>query len=459
VKQQLKRVLNYLYKRPEIVFILIALPFGVFSAVFVPQMSVTDENAHLLRAYQVARGEFICQKGSIYPQDIIDKSKSGTNGSRNYTMDFSDTIDNSEQNKFACGSAAGYSPIAYIPQALGVTAAEFIHPTAATMVLFARIANLLLYIIALYWIIKKVRVGKYVFFVVALIPQMVHLAASLSADMINNVVTLGLVALILNLFIQQQKVSKKQIFLLLCLVVASALLKKNLVFILLPLVFLPSKLFIENKVKSIPFNIHKWALAGVTVATFALAYVVWTKLSFVNSVAVVGLPNPIEQHPNLFFNLLFNTYLSDYGDLVLRGVIGEFSSFLYHFPTILVFIQLIILLIAYLSESTSSIRIIARNKWLVISMTAAFVISIFAITYGLYTEWGLKRGIAEYADGVQGRYFTALLILLVPLFAWISRYVSVKVKSDKLLFVIITVGQVMLLAFYVLYTVKMLLGK
>lgn len=458
MKQKIKALLTYLYTRPEITFVLIALPFGLFSAVAIPQMSVTDENSHLLRAYQVAQGEFICHKTSFYPQDVIDKSRTGSNGNRVYTMDFSDPVETHDEKKFTCGSAAGYSPLAYIPQALGIIAAQLLHPTTATMVLLARIASLLFYVAALYWIIKKVRAGKYVFFVVALIPQMIHLAASLSADMINNVVTLAIAALVLTLFVQKEKMSKKQIILLLCLVIAAALLKKNLILLLLPLLFLPKRLFVENTIKKIPFNMQKWLLAGATVLLFGAAYLLWTKLSFVPVPPVAGVPNPIEAHPNLFLNLLFNTYLSDYGDLVLRGVFGEFSSFLYHFPTLIVFLQILLLLIALLANPTNVTQIIARNKWLVVSMTVAFIVSILVITYGMYTEWGLKRGISEYADGVQGRYFTALLVLLMPLFAWISQYVSVKVKSDKLLFAIVAVGQIILLGFYVLYTIKLLLN-
>lgn len=458
MKLRIRAILNYLYKRPELVFVLIALPFGLFSAIFVPQISVTDEDSHLLRSYQVARGEFICHKSTNYPQDVIDKSRSGSNGSRAYTMDFSDKVDTSDQKKFSCSSAAGYSPLAYIPQAVGILAAEAASPTTAMMVLLARIANLLFYIVAVYWIIKRVLVGKYIFFIIALIPQMIHLAASLSADMINNVVTLAIAAFILSLFVQKQKISRKQIILLICLVVAAALLKRNLILLLLPLAFLPSRLFVENKNKKIPFNIRKWSLAAITIITFGLMYLLWAKLSFVAHSQTAGLANPISAHPNLFLNLLFNTYLSDYGDLVLRGVFGEFSSFLYHFPTILVFAQIVLLLISYIYEPSKSIYAAVRNKWLVISMTGMFIASILTITYGMYTEWGLRRGISEYADGVQGRYFTALLALLIPLFAWVSKYVSIKVKSEKFLFAVIIIGQVTMLGFYVLYTIKTLKG-
>lgn len=455
--EKIKIIFNYLYRRPALLFVLIALPFGLFSAFYVPQISVTDENAHILRIYQISQGEVICQGNYEYPKDIVDKSL--THKDRSYTADYSDEIEFNDTQHHSCGSAASYSPIAYIPHVIGALIAQFFHPTAATVVLAARLAGLIFYLAAVYMIIKKVRIGKYVFFVIALIPQMIHLAASLSADMMNNVATLAIVAMMLNLFVQNAPIAKKQVITLIGLMMAAALLKLTIIIILLPLIFLPVKLFKKNSIHSFPFNIQKWSLAGVAAFLVGGTYLLWSKLSFFARPEVEGLPNPIAEQPNLFLNLLFNTYLSDYGDLVLRGVFGEFSSFLYHFPTALVILQIVTLLIVLLYHSPDSIRKITSNKWLIIGMTSAFVLSILAITYGMYTEWGLKRGISEYADGVQGRYFTALLVLLIPLFAWISKYISIKVKSERLLLCLISFSQVLLLCFYVLYTVKMLLGK
>lgn len=456
---RLKKLLDYLHKKPELVFVLIALPFGLFSAFFVPQISVTDENSHLLRIYQISQGEFICKNKTTYPTDIVNKSATGNNGSRDYTKDFTDNIYDSGDRKYGCGSAAGYSPLAYAPQSIGAIISQLIHPTTASFVLFARIASLLFYVSAVYFIIRKVRVGKYVFFVVALIPQMIHLAASLSADMMNNVATLAIVALTLNLFTQKTKINKRQMLALFGLVVGSVLLKRNLILLFLPMLFLPARLFKDSDSK-IPFNVHKWTLALCVMIFAASIYLLWAHLSYVETNFVAGALNPVAERPILFLNLLFNTYLSDYGDLVLRGVFGEFSSFLYHFPTILVFLQMITLLAVLLYRPAGSkVDTVINNKWLIISSFVSVVLSILAITYGLYTEWGLKRGIVEYADGVQGRYFTSLIVLLIPLFAWISRYVSIKAKSDKTIFFIVVVNQIVLLSFYVLYTVKMLLGK
>ena len=427
MRLKLRSLSSYLIKRPELLFILIAIPFGLVSAAIVPQISITDENSHLLRIHQLSRGEMVCRGGTTYPGEVIDKSKTGDNGGREYTRDFSDRIDMPEQ-AFRCGSAAGYSLLAYLPQVIGAIFAQLIHPTAASIVLFARIFSLLFYVGAVYFIIKWVKAGKYVFFVVALIPQMIHLAASLSADMMNNVLALSIVAFIINLFTQKHKISKRQILILLGLVAAAALLKKNLILLFLPMLFLPKELFRKNSLKA-PFNLQKWAIACCAGVVALVVYIFWAKLTFVESASVVGAANPVEQRPLLFFNLIFNTYFSDYGDLVLRGVFGEFSSFLYHFPTILVVVQIILLLLAYLYQPVSESGITMRNKkWFILASAAAFSISILAITYGMYVEWGLKRGIVEYADGVQGRYFTALLVCLIPVFAWVHKYVRVIAK-------------------------------
>lgn len=458
MKKKIGLILDYLHRKPELTFLLIALPFGLFSAFFVPQMSVTDEDSHLLRAYQVAHGEFVCNKKMSYPEDIVSKSKSGSSGSRSYTKDFSDTIQQGNQKKYSCGSAAAYLPVAYIPQAGGILIADAFSPNTASMVLFARIMNLLFYVGAVYWVIKKVKVAKYAFFVIALIPQMIHLAASLSADTVNNVATLAAFALIINLYIQNRKISGKQVGFIFLLIAGIALLKRNLILLMVPLAFLPASLFKENIQKKIPFNLRKWGLAGLSVLTAGVLYIVWTKFLFISASSPAGGPNPIEEHPNLFINLMFNTYFSDYGDLVIRGVFGDFSSFLYHFPTILVVVQIIVLLMTYLYVTDQARDLLTKNKWLIISSTFVFIASILAITYGLYIEWGLKRGIIQYADGVQGRYFTALLILLVPLFAWISKYISISVKSDRIFFFTIVIAQVSILSFYVLYTVKLLIN-
>ena len=53
----------------------------------------------------------------------------------------------------------------------------------------------------------------------------------------------------------------------------------------------------------------------------------------------------------------------------------------------------------------------------------------------MYTAWALlpiRFGAgAYYADGVQGRYFTALLVLLIPCGVWLRKYIWFNTASAK----------------------------
>lgn len=60
----MNKLFDGLYKKPELAFLIVGLTFGLFSAIFVPQMSIADEDSHLLRSYQVANGEIICNKST-----------------------------------------------------------------------------------------------------------------------------------------------------------------------------------------------------------------------------------------------------------------------------------------------------------------------------------------------------------------------------------------------------------
>jgi hypothetical protein len=75
----------------------------------------------------------------------------------------------------------------------------------------------------------------------------------------------------------------------------------------------------------------------------------------------------------------------------------------------------------------------------------------------MYSQWALRAGIVDHAEGVQGRYFTALLALLIPLFVWIRERLEIRPKSRKEFFYIILTSQIIVLLFYVLFTIRALM--
>jgi uncharacterized membrane protein len=61
---------------------------------------------------------------------------------------------------------------------------------------------------------------------------------------------------------------------------------------------------------------------------------------------------------------------------------------------------------------------------------------------------------AIWAEGVQGRYFTAMLLLLVPFGAWLQQFVSIKLKSKNAIGWIVFITLLIILIYYTFLTYK-----
>ena len=54
---------------------------------------------------------------------------------------------------------------------------------------------------------------------------------------------------------------------------------------------------------------------------------------------------------------------------------------------------------------------------------------------------------------VQGRYFTALAVLLIPIGIWLQKYFRIETKNEKVFNLIMFFGLALVLGFYVFETV------
>lgn len=461
------RQLSIIFTKPEIVFLILATIFGVPSAILVPQLSVSDENMHFLKAYNLASGN-LKTRNCIYPKDIGFKTFSIYQG--NYSANYRDRINTNDLisvNEYKdpitgnCGSAASASPIMHLPQAFGILMAKLIYPSTGLMVLLGRLMNLAFFIVAIYFVIKKSRIGKWGLAVICLLPSSIHIAASLSYDVVNNVIVLAFAMFLFNLFTQINIISKKQIIGLLCLSCLLALTKLTNIFLLLPLVFLPVKLFEKNSIKKVPFNIKKWSLGLLCAIFVAICIIGWQKISG-SHITNDMTGNPILQNPLHFLQILSATYINPfigYNDIIVRGIVGEFASFRYHLPTFMVIFCFLILIITLLHRDKFEEKAMRNVSLpLIIGSLGALILIITGITYAMYTAWAVLPFVlgpnATYANGVQGRYFISILILLVPLFIWLRRFISFETKSKKTLGIIIFSSAFIWLLFYTIETLR-----
>jgi Predicted membrane protein len=452
--KKLRILFEKIITKPEWVFLILIIPFGIASAFLVPQLSVNDENWHFARAYQVSDGLIVCDDDKVtYPNEINDKIYDAIE--RKYSDDYSQVADLDVDHASECGAMESYLPTMYIPQSLGILFAKLVFPSPAFMVLMARFFNLVLYALASFFLIKRLKHGKWVLVVLALFPQMVHLAASTTTDPINNVVIMAIIVFLLNLFFQTEKICRSQIITLIGLAVLAAATKQNNVILFFPLAFLPKQLFDKNKIKRIPFNLQKWSMNLLAGLSFSSAFIVFQKFLISATVLPVIDTGQLGNNPFSFIKLLYNTYFTDYGDVVFIGISNHFSSFGYHLPLIITVALVVLFVIALLyKQKNTNYKVFNLKNSSVFLATLG--ISIIAVTYIMYTAWvpAWTGGEAIWAEGVQGRYFTAMLLLFVPFGIWLQKHISVSFKSKKAIGWMVFISLLIILTYYTFLTYK-----
>ena len=446
-------------KKPENVFISLSLFFGVLSAILVPQLSVSDENMHYLRAYGISQGRVESGSRCTLPKDVAKRAGSVYEG--NFSSDYSKPIDSSSLNIDKCSSASGYPPIMHLPQAIGIGIASLFNGSTGLTILFGRIANTLFYSIAIYFIIKWVRIGKWAFTAIGLIPLMVHMASSLSSDCMTNVAVFTITAFILNLFTQKDKLSHKQTIALICTGVFLTLTKSVNALLLFPLLFLPKRLFSPNKNERLPFNIQKWTILVVTGIAAIISILIWQKIYGQPLLTTGAAHNPLHSNPLKFIAILFNTYINprlSVSDDIIRGIIGAFSAFKYGLPLFVLIPSFSLLFLSLLHYNKKDQELLGEQTGkLAVYNLATIGMFVCAVSYAMYTAWALLpfrfgEG-AYYADGVQGRYFTATAVMLVPVGLWLQKYINVRTKNEKVFNLIMFFGLALILSFYIFETV------
>ena len=446
-------------KKPENVFISLSLFFGVLSAILVPQLSVSDENMHYLRAYGISQGRVESGSRCTLPKDVAKRAGSVYEG--NFSSDYSKPIDRSSLNIDKCSSASGYPPIMHLPQAIGIGIANTIHGSLGITILFGRLFNLIFYSISLYFIIKWVRVGKWAFVATGLFPIMIHLSASLSGDCMANIAIFTTVAALLNLFNQKRPMTRRQQLLIVFIFCFSILTKSVSILLLFPLIFLPKHLFSPNKNKKIPFSVQKWSLIIFASILAGLCLMLWLQIYTQPLLTTGAAHNPLHSNPLKFIAILFNTYINPrlpVSDDIIRGIIGAFSAFKYGLPLFVLIPSFSLLFLSLLHYNKKDQELLGEQTGkLAVYNLATIGLFVCAVSYAMYTAWALLpfrfgEG-AYYADGVQGRYFTATAVMLVPVGLWLQKYINVRTKNEKVFNLIMFFGLALILSFYIFETV------
>ena len=425
-------------ERPEKFFLALMIPFGLIFTFVMPPFMVPDENAHLYRAYQISEGHLtsVTQNGitgAILPLDLkrnldimyTDVINGGPTAHVQYKHFLTEKVDTNDRGFIQFDTTSVYSPMSYIPQAIGVGLARITYPSELAILYIGRLFNLAAFILIVYAAIRLTPVKKWVFIVVALFPMTIQQAASMSSDVTNIGIVMLAIALVLRMA-TLKKLPRNYVIAALVVALVLGLTKQTNGLAIIPFFFLPTQLFGTLK-RRIWFCLGMLGTAlGAVIVWYMLTKLLHYNFSYSGNplVDTAGQIQFLLSHPLSYFKVIFNTFIFNtttvppQPDFYIQSMVGVFSWIRYQLPLLGILLALGTLGLALLtktkSDSTTAEKILNKNRWLKLSLPVTLILSVLAVGTVLYLMWTPVGGPS--ISGIQGRYFIPLLPLLIPLF-------------------------------------------
>lgn len=398
--------------RIEKIFLILGLIMGAFYVFAIPVSRAPDEESHFFRIYEITTGHIVSDTaddgithGSTQASniEIVRDFKENNVKYVDVINNLSTQVDNTEKS-FVRTSASSYNPIIYSPQIIGMSIGEALDLPFLINAYIAKLFNLLICIVILYFSIKYIPFLKEFIFFITFLPITMQAICSLSADGFITVVAIALVSFVLySIYSMKTAFTKKQylIMLLLCLVLS--LSKIIYAFLCFLLFAIPKERFKNQKTKLISI----FTIGGIC------AIVLFSWLYFSSPLngdidptnRQLLFSNPLKYIAIFIHSLSTNFYL--YLNGMLGGYLEWFNitlSPLYLFPSTIIFI-LLCKKAREIYPITKSMRIISASIFVII-----FLLSFVA----MFTQWTRPNEII--IDGVQGRYFLPILLLAPIIF-------------------------------------------
>ena len=429
----------------ENIFIIIALVFGLIYSIITPPFQSVDENYHFYRSYAITEGQIIATKQNNHTGSYLPKSISELDQKFSYLIkditkktSFKEIV---QANKIAINkdkvftsysNTALYSPIAYIPQSIGIVTGKILHANPLIMLYISRIFNLILYCILGYYAIKYIPFLKTATFLILLSPMNISLAASCSTDVTLIGTSILFAAKIFQYSFSKDKILNFKDYILLSILIFILTLTKHS-FYLIPLIFLVPK---EKFKKNYYLKIITLILPSI------IGCFIWSKI-------IEELYVPLNQNSNLYeqLNYILNNPLKYICILTTTTLIKAFRLFITSIGvlgwqdtkmdnlTYILYPFLILITLIYSGIKT----FVLKHYQKCIIITVIIISYIFISTY-IYLTW-TKVG-NPIIIGLNGKYYTPLLI---PLFAVIATSLKDKKEESKKVINIISISITLIL--------------
>lgn len=413
-------VANYKDKVSHL-FLALAIPLGALFCICMVPGSVPDEGFHAVMTYEIITGQ-LSQKDVTYIKELEIQHKSLESVVK--------ALKENPQTKTKFVQNGGYWLFMYVTGALGMFIGKIFGLPVLGYMYCGCFINYIIFLLVGYLVIKKLPFGKYVALVYMLSPMYLQQATSLSCDVLINSAAMLYISYLLNIKFRKEKIKKTEMVLLLFLAGYLTLCKKAY-FPMIILLFLVKDKIIEFFKKHKKFVIISFACITLfIVGSYILMH--WSASSNIkeNIIEVdkpqsdisklkYTLANPFINIPYLILNTLniyFNVHIFQFSGTSLNWYKVNGQAYF-------AIIFYILLFIGTLFDS-GKYKFSRNDKKVIVS---CFLINSCVIFAGLYLGWGAFNNLT--VEGVQGRYFIPIVILLLLLLGTTKNRINVKNKN------------------------------
>lgn len=403
----------------EYIYLLFAIVMGSLYMAFLPATKIPDSRNDYLRSLEVSEFNLVTPKknGKVgrYYSTNIDKLYKTENAQGIKYKDVNKLVNlklNDEKKMYTYATKSLYAFVCYIPQAIGVGIGRVLGLSIYMQTILGKIFNYLLFMTLIFLSIKYIPIKKELLFFIALLPMTVQEALSLSPDSMTIATSICLVSFIIYFKYSKEMFTRKYQLLLFIISVLLSMCK----IVYLPLCFLifliPKDKYKSEKEK----NIYCILLSLIVI----VLNLTWLKYTSRYLTSFIGRSDSslqlkyILSNPIKYCFIILNT-VDMYSIIWLEQLLGV-SLGIYSIPTFSVYI---------ISSAYLLIMYTIRNEYKKIkeyvfnNIEKIFIFVIAIGTFGLictslYLQW--TSPYATFIDGIQGRYFIPLILLVSMLF-------------------------------------------
>ncbi|WP_282667318.1 DUF2142 domain-containing protein [Lactococcus cremoris] len=408
-----------LEKRIHKYYLVIALFFGVVLSILMPFFNEPDGVYHFVNSSNIVHLttdiNVYGENSKWFGDQFMNQKPAYQNGDY-FKKYFETEVQRMPMSKLPRSTVypkvLSYNFIGHLIPAIGIWAGYHIYPSIGMMIVCGRLVNMLVMTIGMFLIIKFVKRGKLLFMVVALSPVQMNLFSSLSYDATSMLLVSIFIAALINIVNRD----KFTIFSLMRLCLLAAILylgvKTNLCLVLL---FIPLLVFaypLKRIIKSIivltpPIARRIFMIITVGFLAVIAFYITHQRGGFLTLIY------------KLFINFTYNFGGSDYSiftSTFTKPLSGSNSQIPIYFSAV----WFLLVGVAAFSETKFVKKSII--SWTALAIFILNIVALFVIYSNVGGFTGDRGALMGQIGGIQGRYITPLLPLLV-LFAGNHRFV------------------------------------